>query len=156
MTEYEKYLAHYGIKGQKWGVRRFQNEDGTLINPKGERRKKKEAESDTWSRDNPKYLSDDELNRRNSRMQKEAQYRQSIANRYDYDHPIRKEVRTAVKKIFIATAIATLAAFMTAKYKDRIDKGDKFIKSEIMKRKLNRTTKSLNVNINDISRYKIR
>ena len=23
-------LYHYGIKGQKWGVRRFQNEDGTL------------------------------------------------------------------------------------------------------------------------------
>lgn len=25
-----KYLIHFGIKGQKWGVRRFQNEDGTL------------------------------------------------------------------------------------------------------------------------------
>lgn len=24
------YLAHHGIKGQKWGVRRFENEDGTL------------------------------------------------------------------------------------------------------------------------------
>ena len=24
------YLAHYGIKGQKWGVRNYQNEDGTL------------------------------------------------------------------------------------------------------------------------------
>lgn len=24
------YLAHHGIKGQKWGVRRFRNEDGTL------------------------------------------------------------------------------------------------------------------------------
>lgn len=24
------YLAHYGIKGQRWGIRRFQNEDGTL------------------------------------------------------------------------------------------------------------------------------
>ena len=24
------YLMHHGIKGQKWGIRRFQNEDGTL------------------------------------------------------------------------------------------------------------------------------
>lgn len=25
-----EYLEHYGIKGQKWGIRRYQNEDGTL------------------------------------------------------------------------------------------------------------------------------
>ena len=24
------YLVHYGIKGQKWGIRRFENSDGTL------------------------------------------------------------------------------------------------------------------------------
>ena len=31
------YLVHYGIKGQKYGVRRFQNEDGTLTE-EGKRR----------------------------------------------------------------------------------------------------------------------
>jgi len=33
----EDFLAHYGIKGQQWGQRRFQNEDGTLT-PEGRRR----------------------------------------------------------------------------------------------------------------------
>jgi len=35
------YLAHHGIKGQKWGVRRFQNPDGTLTDA-GKARYRKE------------------------------------------------------------------------------------------------------------------
>lgn len=26
----EDYLEHFGVKGQKWGIRRYENEDGTL------------------------------------------------------------------------------------------------------------------------------
>lgn len=40
MSEYPSYLIHYGIEGQKWGVRRFQNEDGTYTSDGLERRKK--------------------------------------------------------------------------------------------------------------------
>ena len=40
------YLAHYGIKGQKKGVRRFQNEDGSLT-AAGERRYNENGRSST-------------------------------------------------------------------------------------------------------------
>lgn len=51
MSEYPSYLIHYGIQGQKWGIRRFQNEDGTWT-PEGlERRNKYGSE-----RDNEKLL----------------------------------------------------------------------------------------------------
>ncbi len=33
----QSYLYHHGIKGMKWGVRRFQNSDGTLT-PEGKKR----------------------------------------------------------------------------------------------------------------------
>lgn len=36
-TNYNDELYHHGIKGQKWGIRRFQNEDGSLT-PAGEKR----------------------------------------------------------------------------------------------------------------------
>ena len=34
----EEYLSHHGIKGQKWGIRRFQNPDGTLTTAGKQRR----------------------------------------------------------------------------------------------------------------------
>lgn len=41
----ETYLAHYGVKGQKWGVRRFQNQDGSLT-MEGRRRARSEYKAD--------------------------------------------------------------------------------------------------------------
>lgn len=41
MEQYE-YLAHHGIKGMKWGVRKYQNEDGSLT-PAGKKRYSKNA-----------------------------------------------------------------------------------------------------------------
>ena len=50
------YLAHYGIKGQKWGIRRFQNPDGTLTAEGAKRygtvKEMKKAVKDEYKKDN--------------------------------------------------------------------------------------------------------
>ena len=38
----DSYIYHHGIKGMKWGVRRYQNEDGTLT-PAGKKRYDKDV-----------------------------------------------------------------------------------------------------------------
>lgn len=43
MSDY--ILCHHGIKGQKWGVRRFQNKDGSLT-PAGKKRVQRQASKD--------------------------------------------------------------------------------------------------------------
>lgn len=41
----EDILQHYGVKGQKWGIRRYQNADGTLTS-EGRKRAKQEYKTD--------------------------------------------------------------------------------------------------------------
>ena len=60
----DNYLQHWGVKGMKWGVRRYQNKDGTLTEA-GKKRYQKKFEKDvkknwmkTYSR------SSDEFNRK--------------------------------------------------------------------------------------------
>lgn len=59
-------LTHHGIKGQKWGVRRFQNPDGSYTEAGKQRAKKQQAESEP--------LSDEELAKRVRRLTMEKQY----------------------------------------------------------------------------------
>lgn len=61
-------LKHHGVLGQKWGVRRFQNKDGTLTSS-GKKRYSKDE-----NKKNVKTMSDDELRKVINRLQLERQY----------------------------------------------------------------------------------
>ena len=49
------YIQHWGILGQKWGVRRYQNEDGTLTEEGRLRYQKKDID---WAKKNQKKITD--------------------------------------------------------------------------------------------------
>ena len=77
----DEYLEHHGIKGQKWGIRRFQNPDGTRTAAGKKREKNKEPSHEkllksTNAQEIYKYrgkLNDKELRDRVNRIQTEQQ-----------------------------------------------------------------------------------
>lgn len=96
-------LQHHGIKGQKWGIRRFQNKDGSLT-PAGRKRQKQdngpihEDYSKSHDTKSVKSMSDKELRDRINRLNMERQYAQLTATEKSMGKKIVSEVLLNVGK----------------------------------------------------------
>lgn len=116
------YLMHHGIKGQKWGVRRFENPDGTLTNLGKARRRIADKVSGV-----KKSLSD----------KQEAKI-QSLTKQYKYkdeyltDRKAREkaERRVQIEKVLAVTAAVTVTAIVaSAAYRNYKSEADQIIKA---------------------------
>ena len=118
----ENELYHWGIKGMKWGVRRYQNPDGSLtaagrkrytdkdgnLNAAGKKKfgnsvkTKTESEAETPKRKSVKDMTDDELNKAVIRARQEDEY-----NRLRPEP--KPEVKNATAKAFAKRLVNEVA-----------------------------------------------
>lgn len=113
-------LYHHGIKGQKWGVRRFQNKDGSLT-PAGKRR----YDEPNTGRNNKQYV--DKVakkaktykipkNKSLHRLKLEEKYMKNGMTREQAEQAAAKRIRTE-QFVTAAAAVTVASAVAYAKYK---------------------------------------
>lgn len=98
IDESSEFLEHWGIKGMRWGVRRYQNKDGSLT-PAGEARKKKILQDPKLLAKHRTEFTDEELSAALKRFQTERQIRDTTGAETNYQKRERKAQEKAVKKL---------------------------------------------------------
>lgn len=165
MAEYPSYLIHYGTPGQKWGVRKYQNEDGTWTE-EGLRRRRKEqkdlyksvkndVKKGTFNPDDYKYnnlirkeidkkdlynLTKDRnnFNKKYNKALENQKKRDSVYNEY-YDR-VDKEATEAIEGKKFKTESEKYDALEAARFEAENRNRDKLFK-ELDKKGLNFDTK---------------
>ena len=114
-------LYHYGVKGMKWGVRRFQNKDGSLT-PAGKRRyDEPNQQSNSSPRSNHQSNSNAKKykipkNKSLHRLKLEEKYMKQGMSREEAEQAAAKRIRT--EQFVAAAAGVTVASCLAyAKYK---------------------------------------
>lgn len=121
-------LYHHGIKGMHWGVRRYQNLDGTLTNAgkrheqaADDRRARQNAKRQReWNANNASQLSDKELTDQILRLQREKQLK-DLTN--DVVRPGKKHARDLMYRygdqILTAAVTTGVSIAITKRMNDR-------------------------------------
>lgn len=109
-------IYHYGIKGMKWGIRRYQNKDGTLTNAGKARLKnnnvKEKRKTDSKSR---RTMSEADLKKKIERLKLERQLKDLTDEDVSPGKKFVKDVLSASgKKVLTAAAAGTMAYLVKA------------------------------------------
>ena len=117
-------LYHHGILGMKWGVRRYQNKDGTLTNAG-----KKRYSRDDWSEDakTANQLKKKRVNQMSNAELRKLTERQQLERNYSSLNPsaIQKGLVAAAA---VAGALGTIAS-LQKNSKKVLDMGQKAVKN---------------------------
>lgn len=111
MSEYPSYLVHYGAKGQKWGIRKYQNEDGTLT-AEGKLRYRKSGYRD-WSSKSSADKGDALIDRANKGHPYDPYYRKvSRAKRHAWGRFIGRDITDTITINAVSFLAKTGVAFI--------------------------------------------
>ena len=116
------HLQHWGIKGMKWGVRRFRNKNGSLT-AAGRKRYSEDIHEDynkAHDKKSVKSMSDAELRARNNRLQMEMQYSN-----------LTKKKVSAGRKFVTGVIVAAATSVATSYANKYLEKGVKWAGSAI-------------------------
>lgn len=160
---YNDDLYHWGIKGMKWGIRRFQNKNGTLT-ALGKKRKKSESKADdaeakkTSGSKSVKDMSDQELREQTARLNLERQYLDAKNNvdRLNPKQVSKGEQFVAAFKQHVAPELTNVGKRLLSQYMEKKGKellglsdGDSLdaLKKEVLKLNLQKQKRQLTADL---------
>lgn len=125
----ENYLAHFGILGMKWGVRRYQNPDGTLTE-EGRRRYGKDSDDSKPSK-KVSEMTDEELSGAINRMRNEKAYKDLMRDLYPEKVTLMDKIVDKVKNETIPNTVSKVLMDTTTTFVNKFTgaKIDEFVEA---------------------------